>query len=94
MEDDWFLVMCYRSCHQRGAFPNTKSHLALVNVHRLLESLFSLPQNVRHNVSDDDFGDGNRLARPGKAGHSLRSLSRRRVSNVWHKERGQCKTSV
>ena len=40
MEDDWFLVMCYRSCRQRGAFPNTKSHLALVNVYRLLESLF------------------------------------------------------
>ena len=94
MEDDWFLAMCYRSCHQRGTLPSTKNHLALVNVYRLFEILVSLPQNVRHNVSDDVFGDESRLTILGKAGHPPRSLSRRWVSNSRHEKRGQRETSL
>ena len=40
MEYDYFLETCYGSCHQRGTFPNTKNHSALVNVYRLLGSFF------------------------------------------------------
>ena len=94
MEDDWVMVMCYRGCHQRGTLLNTKSHISIGKCVPPFGVFVPLPQNLRHNVSDDNFGGGSQVARPSKAGHPLENLSRRRVSNVLHKKRGQRKTSV